>query len=94
MLDGICREAVEILKTRQFSPNLFGVLKKMKALRQIEVAELLAAASNFSVPYAKALLAATPPELLVDSERNKPVEGLGRIRLRRCGRKWRCFSET
>jgi hypothetical protein len=32
----------------------------MKPMRQIEVAELLATASNFSVPYTKALLPATP----------------------------------
>jgi hypothetical protein len=45
-------------------------------MRQIEVAELLATASNFSVPYTKALLAATPPNMLVDSEKSKSLEGL------------------
>jgi prepilin-type processing-associated H-X9-DG protein len=59
LLEGICREAVELLKNKHMSPHLFGVLKKMKPMRQIEVSELMGAASNFSVPYAKALLAAT-----------------------------------
>jgi prepilin-type processing-associated H-X9-DG protein len=76
LLDGICKEAAEILKTRRMSPQVFGVMKKMKPMRQIEVAELLVASSNFSVPYTKALLAATKPEMLVDPEKHKPVDGL------------------
>jgi hypothetical protein len=48
----------------------------MKPMRQIEVAELLATANNFSVPYTKALLAATPPDMLVEPERHKSVDGL------------------
>jgi ParB-like chromosome segregation protein Spo0J len=73
LLDGICKE---ILKTKRISPLVFGVMKKMKPMRQIEVAELLIAASNFSVPYTKALLAATRPDLLVDPDKNKDVDGL------------------
>jgi ParB-like chromosome segregation protein Spo0J len=76
LLDGICNEAAEILKTRQMSHKVFGLLKRMKPIRQIEVAELLMAASNFSVPYTKALLAATKSDLLVDPEKHKAVEGL------------------
>ncbi len=76
LLDGICKEATEILKTRQMSHQVFGLLKKMKPMRQIEVCELLATASNFSVPYTKALLAATKPDLLVDPEKHKAVQGL------------------
>lgn len=76
LLDGICKEAAEILKTRRMSPQVFSVMKKMKPMRQIEVAELLVASSNFSVPYTKALLAATKPEMLVDPEKHKPVDGL------------------
>lgn len=76
LLDGICKEAAEILKTRRMSPQVFGVMKKMKPMRQIEVAELIVASSNFSVPYTKALLAATKPEMLVDPEKHKPVDGL------------------
>ena len=45
-------------------------------MRQIEVAELMGTASNFSVPYAKALLAATRTDMLVDPEKHKAVDGL------------------
>lgn len=76
LLDGICKEAAEILKTRQMSPQVFAVLKKMKPMRQIEVAELLVTACNFSVPYTKALLAATRPEMLLEAYKHKPVDGL------------------
>ena len=76
LLEGICNEAAEILKTRQMSHLVFGLLKKMKPMRQIEVAELLATASNFSVPYTKALLAATKPDGLVDPDKHKAVQGL------------------
>jgi prepilin-type processing-associated H-X9-DG protein len=76
LLEGICKEAAEILKTRQMSHLVFGLLKKMKPMRQIEVAELLATASNFSVPYTKALLAATKPDGLVDPDKHKAVQGL------------------
>lgn len=76
LLEGICHEASEILKNRHMSPKAFGHIRKMKPMRQIEVAELLSAANNFGVPYIKALLAATHPEMLVDPDKSKIVEGL------------------
>ena len=76
LLDGICKEAAEILKNKVLAPNLFGVLRRMKPIRQLEVTELMGAVSNFSVPYAKALLAATRSEMLVDPERHKAAAGL------------------
>jgi hypothetical protein len=57
-------------------PKAFYHLKKMKPMRQIEVAELLVAANNYTAPYVKALLAATRPEMLVDPDKHKTVEGL------------------
>jgi len=76
LLDGICKETAELLKNKHLSPSVFGLLKKMKPIRQIEVAELLVTANNFSVPYTKALLAATLAEMLVDPDKSKPLEGL------------------
>lgn len=76
LLNGICKEAVEILKNRHVSLGVFSLLRKLKPMRQIEVGELLVATGNFSVPYAKALLAATHPDMLVDPDKHKIVEGL------------------
>jgi ParB-like chromosome segregation protein Spo0J len=76
LLNGICQEAAEILKNKTVSLGVFAVLKRMKPMRQIEVAELLNATGNFSVPYAKALFAATQPDMLVEPGKHKAVKGL------------------
>jgi hypothetical protein len=76
LLNGVCKEAAEILKTKHVSIGVFAVLKKMKPMRQIEVAELLTDTGNFSVPYAKALFAATQPDMLLEPDKHKAVKGL------------------
>lgn len=76
LLNGVCQEAAEILKNKHVSLGVFAALKRMKPIRQIEVAELLIVTGNFSVPYAKALFAATQPEMLVEPGKHKAVKGL------------------
>ena len=76
LLNGICNEAAEILKTRHVTMGVFKYLKKMKPMRQIEAAELLSAACNFSIPYARALLVATQPDMLVEAGKQRAAEGL------------------
>jgi hypothetical protein len=66
LLNGICPEAIELLKDRELSPNVFPLLRKMKSLRQIECAELMISMNNLTVPYAKALLMTTPPNMLIE----------------------------
>jgi hypothetical protein len=58
------------------NPSTFAVLRKMKPLRQIEVAELMTVAANWSASYARALLAATKQEELADPERPKRIAGM------------------
>lgn len=65
LLDGICPEAQELLKERQFSPELSRFLRQMKPTRQVECVELMVSANNLTVTYAEAMLVATPAELLV-----------------------------
>jgi len=76
LLNGICKEAAEILKNRRVSLGIFSLLRKMKPMRQIEVAELLTTTGNFSVPYVKALYAASQPEMLNEPDKHKVVQGL------------------
>ena len=64
LLNGICSEAVQILADKQLSPKVFWILRKMKPIRQIEAAEHMVAGGTFTVPFAKALLAVTKPEML------------------------------
>jgi ParB-like chromosome segregation protein Spo0J len=74
--DGVAPEVVELLKDRSVNPVTFEVLRKMKAMRQIEVAELLISAGNFTSAYAKALLAATRQIDLVNPDKPKKVGGM------------------
>lgn len=69
LLEGICDEVVEILKDRQFSTELTVVLRRMKPTRQVECAELMVAANTVTTSYARAMLAATPEELLVGGKK-------------------------
>ena len=41
LLVGVCAEAAEMLKDQHFSPNLSGVLRKLKPTRQIQCVELM-----------------------------------------------------
>ena len=76
LLDGICREAVQLLKEKRASTGAFREMRKVKPMRQIEMAELMLAANNFSASYAQCLLAATPQEQLLEPDKPKDVRGL------------------
>jgi hypothetical protein len=76
MLDGICPEAVEILRNSDVTAGAFAALKKMKPVRQIEAAEHMHATGTYSVRFAQALLEVTRPEFLVEtpSKRKPQIE--------------------
>jgi len=68
MLEGICPEAVDLLRNIHVPADTFAVLKKMRAIRQIEAAEHMIAARTYSARFAKSLLAVTRPELLLGGQ--------------------------
>jgi RepB plasmid partitioning protein/ParB-like nuclease domain len=76
LLDGICQEAIGLLKDKICPMAVFDVLRKMNPMRQIETAELLINANNFSVSYASAILAGTPQAQLVDAQTPKRLKGM------------------
>ena len=76
LLEGLCPEAIELLKDRQFSVELGRVLRKMKPTRQVECAELMVSANNLTVPYVEALLVATPATALVDGAGARTMMGV------------------
>lgn len=76
LIDGICDEAVELLKDKMVADKVFGILKKMKPFRQIEVAMLMNDTGVHSVAYAQAMLASTLKEQLLDPEKPKNIKGL------------------
>ncbi len=81
-LDGICPEAIDLLKDQQFSTEVFVALRRMKPTRQAECAELMVSANNVSVVYARALLSGTPPERLV-APKNVRIKGVSQEQLGR-----------
>jgi hypothetical protein len=76
LLDGICEEVVGILKDKPCTTAVFETLRKMKTLRQIEAAELMVNANNYSVAYISAILVGTPQAQLVDTNKPKKMKGI------------------
>jgi len=71
LLNGICTEAVAILRDQRMTAAAFAVIRRMKPVRQIDVARLMVSARKFSGKFARALLDGTNPELLI----NPPAKG-------------------
>ena len=77
LLEGIHAEAVDLLKDKQICPAAIRILKKVSAIRQIEICELMVSTGNFTKGYAQALLIGTPKDQLVNPEaKPKNVAGL------------------
>ena len=76
LLEGICPETVQLLNDKNCPVSTFLSLKKMKPMRQVEVAELMIAMNSYSATSSKALLAATPQEQLMESGKPKAFKGV------------------
>jgi ParB-like chromosome segregation protein Spo0J len=76
LLDGICAEATELLKDRRITADVLTVLRKMKPIRQVEAAELMIAAGNYTVKHAKTLLIATHSESLINPTKVGKFKGV------------------
>ena len=85
LLDGICPEAVTLLHDRIVPINTFKELKRLRPMRQIAVVETMIALNRFSVSCARSLVASSPQNDLVSSER-KTVKGLSDEQLERMER--------
>jgi hypothetical protein len=68
MMRGISPEVGALLNGKAFNPTTFDVLRKMKPARQVEACRLMIAASNYSLSYARAILAGSS-----NAERNTPA---------------------
>lgn len=75
LLVGICPEAAELLKDRHVPLRVFGELRFLKPLRQVDAVQNMITMNRFSVSYAKSLVASTPDEDLV-AGRPRKVPGL------------------
>ncbi|MGO4003749.1 plasmid partitioning protein RepB C-terminal domain-containing protein [Pseudomonas fluorescens] len=72
LLKGIAPEAAEMLKVRMVSQDVFRSLRLMKPIRQIETVEMMISANCFTSNYARMVLAASRPEMLVEPKK-KPM---------------------
>ena len=76
LLMGICPEAVELMRNRRASAGAIRELKRVKPMRQIEMAEVMVASNNFTSAYAKCLVMASPSDQLVESSQQMAPEGM------------------
>ena len=72
LLKGICPEAADILRNSRVRAGAFCALRKMKPVRQIDVARLMISANKFTGRFARALLNGTREELLVQTPTTRP----------------------
>ena len=75
LLNGIHADVAELVKDKPVGINAFQKVRKMKPIRQLEVAELMVSANNYSANYAKALLVTTRPADLVKPDTAKKASG-------------------
>ncbi len=75
LLDGICPEAIELLRDKRVTGGALREFRKVKPMRQIEMAELICASDSHSVGYAKCLVAATPQDQMLEPENPKDISG-------------------
>ena len=64
---GIDKAAIDILKSANVSRAALQALRKVKPLRQIEIAERMAAEGKFSCIFVSGMVMATPPNMLVSA---------------------------
>jgi hypothetical protein len=76
LLDGIHEEAVDLLKDKAICPKAIRLLKQVGCVWQIEIAELMVSANNYTAGYAEALVLGTPRDQLAQPEKPKVKEGL------------------
>jgi len=76
LLNGIHPEVVEMLNAKQVTPGALVILKRVKPVRQLEMAELMISTNTFTVAYVRALVANTPKGHLLNPEKPKQLGGL------------------
>lgn len=78
LLDGINAEAADLLKDKPISPKAIRMMRKVTGVRQIEIAELMVSAGNYTKGYAEALVLGTPKDQLIQPQQPKKKKGMTR----------------
>jgi len=76
LLVGIHTEVADLLKDKNIAPGTLRLLRRVNAVRQVEIAELMVGTNSYSKAYVEALILATPEDQLVHSVKPKKPKGL------------------
>ena len=76
LLVGIHVEVADLLKDKNIAPGILRLLRRVNAVRQVEIAELMVGTNSYSNAYVEALILATPEDQLVPSVKPKKPKGL------------------
>lgn len=76
LLDDLHLEVINLLKDKPVTEHALRMLKRVKPLRQIEMAQLMVSANNFTFSYARVLYMGTPQDQLLNPEQPKRAKGL------------------
>lgn len=93
LLNGIDDDVAELLKDKPVGQHAFQKLRKMKPIRQLEVAELMLSANNYTVSYISALLATSKPADLHRPEDLRKATGLSTEQMARLQREMSSVTE-
>lgn len=93
LFSGISKDVAELLKDKPVGHNAFQKLRKMKPIRQLEVAELMVSANNYTSSYAKALLATSKPADLHKPDDLKKSTGLSTEQMARLEREMAALND-
>ncbi|HEU5079493.1 MAG TPA: plasmid partitioning protein RepB C-terminal domain-containing protein [Opitutaceae bacterium] len=75
LLEGIHPDVVDLLKDKPITATALRLFRKVKAVRQIDMAQLMITGANYTRAYADALIIGTPAEQLVKGSK-KEVPGV------------------
>jgi len=78
LLTGIHAEVADLLKDKNIAPRSLKLLRQVNSVRQIEIAELMVGAGNYSNGYVEALILGTPKDQLTKPVAVKKRKGFTR----------------
>jgi hypothetical protein len=76
LLLGIHAEVADLLKEKNITSGTLRLLRRVNAVRQVEIAELMVGTNSYSKAYVEALLLATPEDQLVHATKPRKPKGL------------------
>jgi hypothetical protein len=75
LLSGIHPDVADLLKDKNISPRTIRLLRRVNGVRQIEIAELMVGAENYTNGYVEALILGTPKDQLAKVVTTKKRKG-------------------